>query len=128
MQGNWLIAALGLCWPRPVLPVLKQQVVLVPSSIRPQRQHLAGGCLTFTHEDGQPIERVHPVKAIGANGPHTVVVVAVFSRQSVHCAEFPAAAALCTGPAIPPVASATTATVNQEIRNDLADVARWPPT
>ena len=81
MQGNWLIAALGLCWPRQVLPVLKQQVIFVSSSIRPQRKHLAGGCLPFTHEDGQPIEWVHPVKAIGANGPHTVVVVAVFSRQ-----------------------------------------------
>jgi hypothetical protein len=124
MQGNRLTAALGLCWPRQALPVLKQQMILVPSSVRLQRQYLASGCLTFTHEDGQPIEWVHPVKAIGANGPHTVVVVPVFSRQSVHCAEFPAAAALCTGPAAPSVASATTATVNQAIRNDLAKVAR----
>jgi hypothetical protein len=66
---------------------------------------------------------VHPVKAIGANGLRTVEMAPVFRRQSLNCDEFPAATALCTGPTLLPAASATAATVNQAVRDNLGRVA-----
>src|ERR1035438_1323876 len=39
-----------------------------------------GRYVTFTQEDGQPIEWLHPVEAIGVNGLHAVVVAPVLVR------------------------------------------------
>jgi hypothetical protein len=39
-----------------------------------------GRCVSFTQEDGQPIEWLHPVEAIGVKGLHAVVVAPVLVR------------------------------------------------
>ena len=39
-----------------------------------------GRYVTFTQEDGQPIEWLHPVEAIGVNGLHSVVLAPVLVR------------------------------------------------
>jgi hypothetical protein len=39
-----------------------------------------GRYVTFAQEDGQPVEYLHPVEAIGVNGPHSVVVAPVLVR------------------------------------------------
>ena len=36
--------------------------------------------MTFAREDGQPIECLHPVEAIGVNGLHAVLVAPVLVR------------------------------------------------
>src|SRR6266849_5096638 len=40
----------------------------------------AGRYVTFADEDGQPLEYLHPVEAIGVNGLHAVVISAAFVR------------------------------------------------
>ena len=39
-----------------------------------------GRYVTFADEDGQPLEYLHPVEAIGVNGLHAVVISAAFAR------------------------------------------------
>src|SRR5712671_4997140 len=39
-----------------------------------------GRYVTFADEDGQPLEYLHPVEAIGVNGLHAVVISAAFVR------------------------------------------------
>jgi hypothetical protein len=39
-----------------------------------------GRYVTFTQEDGRPIEWLHPVEAIGVNGLHSIVVAPVLVR------------------------------------------------
>ncbi len=39
-----------------------------------------GRYVTFANEDGQPLEYLHPVEAIGVNGLHAVVISAAFVR------------------------------------------------
>ena len=88
---------LGLRLSRPALRVLKERGIFVQAAVRLEHQHLAkryvvrslesGGAIgdvgryvTFTQEDGQPIEWLHPVEAIGVNGLHAVVVAPVLVR------------------------------------------------
>jgi hypothetical protein len=86
--------ALGLRLTRQALRVLKERGIFAHSLVSLEHQHLAkryvvrglesggaagelGRYVTFTQEDGQPIEWLHPVEAIGVNGLHAVVVAPV---------------------------------------------------
>ena len=88
---------LGLQLSRQALRVLKERGILAHSPVSLEHQHLAkryvvrglesggaagelGRYATFTREDGQPIEWLHPVEAIGVNGLHAVVVAPVLVR------------------------------------------------
>jgi hypothetical protein len=87
----------GLRLSRQALRVLKERGIFVQAAVSLAHQHLAkryvvrgvesggavgdiGRYVTFTQEDGQPIEWLHPVEAIGVNGLHAVVVAAVLVR------------------------------------------------
>jgi len=88
---------LGLRLSRQALRVLKERGIFAHSPVSLEHQHLAkryvvrglesggavgdlGRYVTFTTEDGQPIEWLHPVEAIGVNGLHAVVVAPVLVR------------------------------------------------
>ncbi|HME31422.1 MAG TPA: hypothetical protein VKG65_01585 [Terriglobales bacterium] len=88
---------LGLRVSRQALQVLKERGIYAHSPVSLEHQHLArrhvvrglesggavgelGRYVTFTREDGQPIEWLHPVEAIGVNGLHSVVVAPVLVR------------------------------------------------
>ena len=77
--------------------MLKERGILADLPVSLEHQHLAkryvvraiqsggavgdlGRYVTFTTEDGQPIEWLHPVEAIGVNGLHAVVVVPALVR------------------------------------------------
>ena len=89
--------ALGLRLTRQALRVLKERGIFAHSPVSLEHQHLAkryvvrglesggavgdlGRYVTFTQEEGQPIEWLHPVEAIGVNGLHAVVVAPVLVR------------------------------------------------
>src|SRR5271166_1216043 len=91
---------LGLTLSRQALRVLKERGIFAHSPISLEHQHLAkryvvrglesggavgdlGRYVTFTLEDGQPIEWLHPVEAIGVNGLHAVVVAPVLVRIEI---------------------------------------------
>ena len=88
---------LGLRLTRQALRVLKERGIFAHSPVSLEHQHLAkryvvrglesggaagelGRYVTFAQEDGQPIEWLHPVEAIGVNGLHAVVVAPVLVR------------------------------------------------
>ena len=87
----------GLRLSRQALRVLKERGIFVQAAVSLEHQHLAkryvvrglesggavgdlGRYVTFAREDGQPIECLHPVEAIGVNGLHAVVVAPVLVR------------------------------------------------
>ena len=87
----------GLRLSRLALRVLKERGIFVQAAVSLEHQHLAkryvvrglesggavgdvGRYVTFAREDGQPIECLHPVEAIGVNGLHSVVVAPVLVR------------------------------------------------
>src|SRR5215469_823021 len=87
----------GLRLSRQALRVLKERGIFVQAAVNVEHQYLAkryvvrgvesggavgdiGRYVTFTQEDGQPIEWLHPVEAIGVNGIHSVVVAPVLVR------------------------------------------------
>ena len=97
MKRNRLSDVLGLRLTRQALRVLKERGILAHSPVSLEHQHLAkryvvrglesggavgdlGRYVTFTTEDGRPIEWLHPVEAIGVNGLHAVVVAPVLVR------------------------------------------------
>src|SRR5271165_2469239 len=97
MKQNRLPDALGLRLSRQALRVLSERGIFAYSPVSLEHQHLAnryvvrglesggavgdlGRYVTFTREDGQPIEWLHPVEAIGVNGLHAVVVTPVLVR------------------------------------------------
>jgi hypothetical protein len=97
MKQKRLPDALGLMLTRQALRVLKERGIFAHSPVSLEHQHLAkryvvrglesggavgelGRYVTFTQEDGQPIEWLHPVEAIGVNGLHAVVVAPVLVR------------------------------------------------
>src|SRR5271166_2669054 len=97
MKQNRLPDALGLRLTRQALRVLKERGIFAHSPVSLEHKHLAkryvvrglesggavaelGRYVTFTQEDGQPIEWLHPVEAIGVNGLHAVVVAPVLVR------------------------------------------------
>ena len=88
---------LGLRLTRQALHVLKERGIFAHSAVSLEHQHLAkryvvrglesggaagelGRYVTFTTEEGRPIEWLHPVEAIGVNGLHAVVVAPVLVR------------------------------------------------
>src|SRR5271166_2081893 len=97
MKQKRLPDALGLGLTRQALRVLKERGIFAHSPVSLEHQHLAkryvvrglesggavgdlGRYVTFTQEDGQPNEWLHPVEAIGVNGSHAVVVAPVLVR------------------------------------------------
>ena len=88
---------LGLRLSRQELRVLKERGIFAHSPVSLEHQHLAkryvvrglesggavrdlGRYVTFTQGDGEPIEWLHPVEAIGVNGLHAVVVAPILVR------------------------------------------------
>jgi len=97
MKQERISDVLGLRLSRQELRVLKERGIFAHSPVSLEHQHLAkryvvrgsesggavgdlGRYVTFTTEDGQPIEWLHPVEAIGVNGLHAVVVAPVLVR------------------------------------------------
>ena len=97
MKQKRLPDVLGLRLTRQALRVLKERGISAHSPVSLEHQHLAkryvvrglesggavgdlGRYVTFTQRDGQPIEWLHPVEAIGVNGLHAVVVAPVLVR------------------------------------------------
>ena len=97
MKQSRLPDLLGLRLTRQGLRVLKERGIFAHSPVSLEHQHLAkryvvrglesggavgdlGRYVTFTTEDGQPIEWLHPVEAIGVNGLHAVVIAPVLVR------------------------------------------------
>jgi hypothetical protein len=97
MQQRGSLDQVGLRLSRQALRVLKERGIFVQSAVSLEHQHLAkryvvrglesggavgdlGRYVTFAQPDGQPIECLHPVEAIGVNGLHAVVVASVLVR------------------------------------------------
>ncbi len=97
MKRDRFTDRIGLRLSRQALRVLKERSIFAQSSVSLQHQQLAsryvvrgvesggaagdiGRYVTFAQEDGQPIEYLHPVEAIGVNGVHSVVVAPVLVR------------------------------------------------
>jgi hypothetical protein len=97
MKQNRFSDVLGMRLSRQALRVLKERGIFAQSAVSLEHQHLAkryvvrglesggavgdlGRYVTFTTEDGRPIEWLHPVEAIGVNGLHAVVVTPVLVR------------------------------------------------
>src|SRR5665811_296526 len=97
MKQNRLPDALGLRLTREALRVLKERGIFAHSPLSLEHQHIArryvvrglesggavgdlGRYVTFTTEEGRPIECLHPVEAIGVNGLHAIVVAPVLVR------------------------------------------------
>jgi len=97
MKQKRLPDALGMRLTRQALRVLKERGIFAHSPVSLEHQHLAkryvvrglesggaagelGRYVTFTQEDGQPLEWLHPVEAIGVNGLHAVVVAPMLVR------------------------------------------------
>ena len=97
MKQNRLPDVLGLRLTRQALRVLRERGIFAHSLVSLEHQHLAkryvvrglesggavgdlGRYVTFTTEDGRPIEWLHPVEAIGVNGLHAVIVAPVLVR------------------------------------------------
>src|SRR5271157_118374 len=97
MKQSRLPDLLGLRLTRQGLRVLKERGIFAHSPVSLEHQLLAkryvvrglesggavgdlGRYVTFTQEDGRPIEWLHPVEAIGVNGLHAVVVAPVLVR------------------------------------------------
>jgi hypothetical protein len=97
MKQKRLPDALGLRLTRQAVRVLKERGIFAHSPVSLEHKHLAkryvvrglesggavgdlGRYVTFAQEDGQPIEWLHPVEAIGVNGLHAVVVAPVLVR------------------------------------------------
>src|SRR5664280_2405215 len=89
--------ALGLTLSRQALRVLKERGIFAHSQVSLEHHHLAkryvvrglesggavrdlGRYVTFTTEEGRPIEWLHPVEAIGVNGLHAIVVAPLLVR------------------------------------------------
>jgi hypothetical protein len=91
---------LGLRLTRQALRLLKERGIFAHSPVSLEHQHLAkryvvrglesggaagdvGRYVTFTQADGQPVEYLHPVEAIGVNGLHAVIVAPVLVRVEI---------------------------------------------
>jgi len=97
MKHKQLTGVIGLRLPPKALRVLKDRGIFAHSPVTLVHQHLAdryvvrglesggavgdvGRYITFAGEDGQPIECLHPVEAIGVNGVHAVVIAPTLVR------------------------------------------------
>jgi hypothetical protein len=97
VKENRFSDVLGLNLTRQALRVLKERGIFAHSPVSLEHQHLAkryvvrglesggavgdlGRYVTFAREDGQAMECLHPVEAIGVNGLHAVIVAPVLVR------------------------------------------------
>src|SRR4029077_352113 len=97
MARQKFTGAAGLPLARRAVRMLKDRGIYAHSVVSVEHQQLAqryilrglesggsvrdvGRYVTFADEDGQPLEYLHPVEAIGVNGPHAVVISAAFVR------------------------------------------------
>jgi hypothetical protein len=97
MARQKFTGAAGLPLARRAGRMLKDQGIYAHSVVSVEHQQLAqryvlrglesggsagdvGRYVTFAGEDGQPLEYLHPVEAIGVNGLHAVVISAAFVR------------------------------------------------
>ena len=100
MSQKRYLGQLGLTLSRQELRVLRDRGIFVQSAVNLEHQHLAkryvvrglesGGAVgdldryvTFAQPDGQPIEYLHPVDAIGVNGLHAVVIAPILVRMEM---------------------------------------------
>src|ERR1017187_5549700 len=100
MKQNRLPDVLGLRLSRQALRVQKERGIFAHSPVSLEHQHLAkryvvrglesggaagdvGRYVTFIQADGQPVEYLHPVEAIGVNGLHAVIVAPVLVRVEI---------------------------------------------
>jgi hypothetical protein len=97
MKQKQSLDQVGLRLSRQALRVLKERGIFVQAAVSLEHQHVAkryvvrgvesggavgdlGRYVTFAQENGQPIEYLHPVEAIGVNGLHSVVLAPVLVR------------------------------------------------
>jgi hypothetical protein len=97
MKMNRFTGATGLRLSRQALRVLKDRGIFAYSPVSLEHQHLAnryvvrglesggavgdvGRYVTFAGENGQPVQYLHPVEAIGVNGVHAVVIAPTLIR------------------------------------------------
>ena len=97
MKRKRMLDQVGLRLSPQALRVLKERGIFAHSPVSLEHQHLAkryvvrglesggavgdlGRYVTFAREDGQAIECLHPVEAIGVNGLHAIVVAPVLMR------------------------------------------------
>ena len=97
MKKNRATDAMGLRLPRQALRILNERGIFAQPAVSLQQQRLAnryvirgvesggaagdvGRYVTFAQEDGNPVEYLHPVEAIGVNGLHAVVLAPVLVR------------------------------------------------
>jgi hypothetical protein len=97
MARQRFTGAAGLPLARRAVRMLKDRGIYAHSGVSVEHQQLAqryvlrglesggsagdvGRYVTFADEDGQPLEYLHPVEAIGVNGLHAVVIFAAFVR------------------------------------------------
>ena len=97
MARQKFTGAAGLALARRAGRMLKDRGIYAHSVVSVEHQQLAqryvlrglesggsagdvGRYVTFAGEDGQPLECLHPVEAIGVNGLHAVVISAAFVR------------------------------------------------
>jgi len=96
-QANQVAARRGLGLPGPVRRRLLEVGISARPEVSLEHQHLAhryvirgvesGGAIqeighyvTFAGDDGEPLAYLHPIDAIGVNGPHAVVVAPAVIR------------------------------------------------
>jgi hypothetical protein len=97
MARQKFTGAAGLPLARRAVRMLKDRGIYAHSVVSVEHQQLAqryvlrglesggsagdvGRYVTFADEDGQPLEYLHPVEAIGVNGLHAVVISVAFVR------------------------------------------------
>ena len=97
MKQRGSLDQVGLRLSRQALRMLKERGIFIQSAVSLEHQHLAkryvvrglesggavgdlGRYLTFAQPDGRPMQCLHPVEAIGADGLHAVVVAPVLVR------------------------------------------------
>jgi hypothetical protein len=97
MRQKRSLAILGIRLSRQALRVLKERGIYAHAPVSLEHQHLAkryvvrglesggavgdvGRYVTFAKADGQQVEYLHPVEAIGVNGLHAVVVSPMLVR------------------------------------------------
>ena len=97
MGGQQFTGAAGLALPRRAVRILKERGIFAHPLMSVEHQQLAqryvlrglesggsagdvGRYVTFAGEEGQALEYLHPVEAIGVNGLHAVVISPAFVR------------------------------------------------
>ena len=100
MKNGWDVAHRGLALPQNVLRRLSTVGIFVEAQVSLEHQNLAkryvmrgvesGGAIreigryvTFAGEDGEQLEYLHPMDAIGVNGVHAVVLAPTLVRIEV---------------------------------------------